>query len=408
MVVPVPMEPLKANGKKNVDGKTSVDNKEIVVILHGKRVNVTSWAKRHPGGRKVLHIYNGRDATEAFEAMHTDQARKLLSGMSKKSEEHDPKVHGDALGPSPQMAKEFAELKELLTAKGFFKTNWFDEILKAALVFLPQILGIYMMHTTAWSYTGAFLFAMGVQQAGWVAHDYSHHSVFKSPVVNDAFARFFGFVQGYELQWWKARHNTHHVVTNEVGNDPDIKTAPLFVYFRKKLNAIQKYQHIYFVPMLTMLDVYWRVESLMFITSRLPKMLPHLGLLLLNYVYCYFVFSPVGWGPAILYTLVKGFTTAVVVFSTHYAEERVPKGHHYGLAEQSARASRNVKGGLLIDYFTGFISRQVEHHMFPTMPRCNLPATEPYVKAFLAKHGVPFNEDSLWGCVKRNIDALRP
>ena len=85
---------------------------------------------------------------------------------------------------------------------------------------------------------------------------------------NNAVGYALGMWQGYSVGWWRARHNTHHLVTNEDGNDPDIKTAPLLVYVRNNpaiaatLNAVQRWQQYYYVPLMTILDAYWRFESL--------------------------------------------------------------------------------------------------------------------------------------------------
>ena len=85
---------------------------------------------------------------------------------------------------------------------------------------------------------------------------------------NNAVGYALGMWQGYSVGWWRARHNTHHLVTNEDGNDPDIKTAPLLVYVRNNpaiaatLNAVQRWQQYYYVPLMSILDAYWRFESL--------------------------------------------------------------------------------------------------------------------------------------------------
>jgi len=271
--------------------------------------------------------------------------------------------------PYFSLLQQFDDLYDTLQRKGFFKPSVYHEAVNWAYVLVPQIMGIYLMHHTSFTYWGTFLFSFGTQQAGWVGHDYSHHGVFNSPYVNDMFGRFAGWLQGYELQWWKARHNTHHMVTNEVGHDPDIKTSPLFTYCVEQwpeLNHIQRYQHLYFVPALALLHFYWMYESLLYCATRLPRYSPHLLLLLAYYPVIYWVFEPVGILPFLVFGFLKGFMTGVCVFSTHYAEERTDASqfvHQMSFGEQSARGSRNIKGGWWVDRFSGNISRQVQHHM---------------------------------------------
>eukprot|EP00753_Platysulcus_tardus_P016775 PLAT6031.1.p2 GENE.PLAT6031.1~~PLAT6031.1.p2 ORF type:complete len:460 (+),score=195.15 PLAT6031.1:67-1380(+) len=399
------------------------------VILYGKSVDVGSFASRHPGGRKVLHIFHNRDATEQFEAFHSTKATKMMQAFLKKSPEVDEKIAAAAASAGGRLSeaeqkrnaairKDFRELRETLKAEGLFKTSWVDEVAKALYVLVPMAVGTYMMHSDGGcKIVGALLYALGMQQAGWLGHDYSHHSVFdESPVLNDTIGRFWAWLQGYELQWWKARHNTHHVTTNEVDNDPDVQTAPLLTYVnrwterlgaRPTLNALQKQQHLYFVPLLALLHIYWRAESIMYLAVRPRRYADRLAIMALHYVCLFFVFRGVGWAPFWVAMLSKGVFTGVTVFATHYGEERLPADHSLTLAEQTVRTSRNIAGGTLVDLFTGNISRQVEHHLFPMLPRCNLPKATPLVAAFCKRHDLPFNSDSLWQCVKLNMDMLR-
>lgn len=57
------------------------------VILYKKRVDVTKWSRYHPGGTKVLRIFENRDATMQFEAAHSQEAKKKLKVMLDNSEE---------------------------------------------------------------------------------------------------------------------------------------------------------------------------------------------------------------------------------------------------------------------------------------------------------------------------------
>ena len=41
---------------------------------------------------------------------------------------------------------------------------------------------------------------------------------------------------------------------------------------------------------------------------------------------------------------------------------------------------------------TGGLNQQIEHHLFPTVNHCHLPALRPLVAAAAARHGVPYRE----------------
>lgn len=50
-----------------------------VVTIHGQALDLTQWARAHPGGVRVLQKFHQRDATRAFMAVgHSDEARALL------------------------------------------------------------------------------------------------------------------------------------------------------------------------------------------------------------------------------------------------------------------------------------------------------------------------------------------
>ena len=46
--------------------------------------------------------------------------------------------------------------------------------------------------------------------------------------------------------------------------------------------------------------------------------------------------------------------------------------------------SRNVRGGWLTDFALGGLNYQIEHHLFPSMPRPNLRRSQAMIEAFCA------------------------
>jgi fatty acid desaturase len=57
--------------------------------------------------------------------------------------------------------------------------------------------------------------------------------------------------------------------------------------------------------------------------------------------------------------------------------------------------SRNVRGGWLTDVALGGLNYQIEHHLFPYMPRPSLRHAQDIVRTFCAQRGVPYCETSL-------------
>jgi acyl-lipid Delta6-acetylenase / acyl-lipid (9-3)-desaturase len=80
------------------------------------------------------------------------------------------------------------------------------------------VAGILVHGNDTWMacHAASFLIALSWQQSGWLAHDFLHHQVFKNRRMNDIFGYIFGCVlQGFSVDWWKNKHNTHHAVPNE-------------------------------------------------------------------------------------------------------------------------------------------------------------------------------------------------
>ena len=57
--------------------------------------------------------------------------------------------------------------------------------------------------------------------------------------------------------------------------------------------------------------------------------------------------------------------------------------------------SRNVSGGRLTETMLGGLNYQIEHHLFPAMPRPALRRCRPLVRAFCAQAGLLYCEKGL-------------
>jgi len=247
----------------------------VEVYLFGKVVDVTKFQKVHPGGTKALKIFRNRDATEQFIMYHSPKAHKQMQLMARGA----PDAPREAMQVSEGVVgRDFEAMRQQFEQLGFYKPDYKDEALKLFVTLAPGIWGARLLHS-GFPCLGAFLIGFSFYMCGWTAHDYLHHGVLKGSqtqlvLYNNAIGFLLGCWQGFTPGWWRARHNTHHLVTNEKGNDPDIKTAPVLTFVRgspmlaKKLNAVQQWQEYYYVPLMSLLDFYWRLESIQYLTVR--------------------------------------------------------------------------------------------------------------------------------------------
>ena len=91
---------------------------------------------------------------------------------------------------------------------------------------LLSVVGLYGAGTAlAWSQpiVATVLLGLGMQQAGWLAHDYVHGRGAWCTGM-----RWFGsLTNGHSASWWSQKHSLHHTFTNEEMHDNDIMMEPL-------------------------------------------------------------------------------------------------------------------------------------------------------------------------------------
>jgi fatty acid desaturase len=68
--------------------------------------------------------------------------------------------------------------------------------------------------------------------------------------------------------------------------------------------------------------------------------------------------------------------------------------------------SRNVRGGWLTDLALGGLNYQIEHHLFPSMPRPALRRSQPLIMEFCREQGLPYCEASLVGSYAQALRHL--
>jgi fatty acid desaturase len=77
-----------------------------------------------------------------------------------------------------------------------------------------------------------------------------------------------------------------------------------------------------------------------------------------------------------------------------------------GFVRRQIAASRNVTGGHFIAFIFGGLNYQIEHHLFPAMPRANLARARGIVRAFCAERDIAYAEDGLIGSYRQALRYL--
>jgi linoleoyl-CoA desaturase len=100
--------------------------------------------------------------------------------------------------------------------------------------------------------------------------------------------------------------------------------------------------------------------------------------------------------------LLRNLWTFVVIFCGHFTADaitftpaQVKDETRAGWYQRQIRGSSNIAGGFLMNFMTGNLSHQIEHHLFPDLPARRYADMAVEVKALCAKYGVPYNTGSL-------------
>jgi fatty acid desaturase len=68
--------------------------------------------------------------------------------------------------------------------------------------------------------------------------------------------------------------------------------------------------------------------------------------------------------------------------------------------------SRNIRGGPLVDAALGGLNYQIEHHLFPSMPRPNLRHAQPIIAQFCQQHGLAYAQTGLLNSYAQTLRHL--
>jgi fatty acid desaturase len=92
---------------------------------------------------------------------------------------------------------------------------------------------------------------------------------------------------------------------------------------------------------------------------------------------------------------VFGFYMGASFAPNHKGMPIYPKSARADFVTRQVTASRNIRGGIMMDLLMGGLNRQTEHHLFPDMPRPGLRKAAPMVRDYCRAHNIPYTETGL-------------
>lgn len=264
--------------------------------------------------------------------------------------------------------------------------------------------------------------ALGIlfTQVAFLSHEAAHKQILSSGPANDRLARLLGNgVVGMSYSWWTNKHTRHHANPNRVDKDPDIEVDTISFLDVDAAQArgirrwITRRQGWLFFPLLTLEGLNLHALAFRHLFSRGPVKgrWTELGLLAVRFsifVVPVFVFLPLGMAFAFL-------GVQLAVFGVYMGASFAP--NHKGMPiiapdakldffSKQVRTSRNVGGGWWATWLMGGLNYQIEHHLFPNMPRPHLAQAREIVREQCQTLDVPYTETTILRSYGIVIDYL--
>jgi fatty acid desaturase len=312
--------------------------------------------------------------------------------------------------PTTRRGSDFAELSRGIKRAGLLRRRYGYYAVRIAVNVALLVVGAVafaLLGDSWWQLLTAVFFAVVFTQFGFMGHDAGHRQIFESRRANDLLGYAHGAITGISYQWWVGKHNRHHANPNHEDADPDID-IPALAFSRQQaldkrglLRWVARYQAFLFIPLLLTEAVMLRIASVHAVLRRevTPIGLEAVivGSNIVGYLAAVFVvLSP---AKAMLFIVVQqGLMGVYLGFSfapNHKGMPVLAKEVKLDYLRKQVLTSRNITGGRWVDFLLGGLNYQIEHHLFPSMPRPNLRRAQALVHDFCTRRGISYTQCSL-------------
>ena len=227
--------------------------------------------------------------------------------------------------------------------------------------------------------------------------------------------------RGYEWDWacpsqdWIHAHNyIHHTFTNVVGKDRDVGYGLLRLSEEQPWHAGYLLQPFYAIGLMLAFEMGVAVHDLElnrvlrrertlreFVQKARPVLRKALPQIFKDYVA-----FPALAGPAAPLVFMGNLSANVarnvwafaIIFCGHfpdeaqmYCENEIEGETRGAWYVRQLLGSANITGSRWLHLFSGHLSHQIEHHLFPDMPAPRYPEIAAEVEAICRKYGLPYN-----------------
>ncbi|HEY9244160.1 MAG TPA: acyl-CoA desaturase [Streptosporangiaceae bacterium] len=339
----------------------------------------------------------------------------------------------DREAPVTGRGSDYAQLSRSVRAAGLLRRRpWYYSV-KIAVNLLLLAAGwaaFFLVGRSWWQLLVAVFLAVMFTQTGFIGHDAGHRQISGSKRADDLIGRIHGnLLIGLSYGWWKAKHNRHHAHPNQLRRDPDIGGRAIAFTRHQALarhgigSWLTGHQAWLFFPMLLLEGWHLHVAGVRALVggrgSRTGKLVD--GALLVAHFIGYLgaVFLVLPPVQAVAFVLVQqglfGVYLGCSFAPNHKGMPVLGEDETTDFLRRQVMTSRNIRGGWLTDFALGGLNYQIEHHLFPSMPRSSLRLAQEPVRTFCQQHGIAYHETGFFASyaqVLRHLHsvggALRP
>jgi fatty acid desaturase len=257
-----------------------------------------------------------------------------------------------------------------------------------------------------WSALVVLALGFGFAQVAMIGHDSGHHAVFRRARPNWTLGQLaFSLTLGLSFWYWRNRHNQHHTETNDEADDPDLAGGGLFTLSEREAAtrtgwrrvAVRHQAYLFWPAVVLALSVFIRAEGWGYALTRLRgrRRLVEVALLLAHLALWATPVLALGWGWLAVFLggqIVAGAYLSMIIAPNHKGMPIWAVGEKLTFLERQVVSTRNITPSAVNDFLYGGLNYQIEHHLFPTIPRANLGRAREIVRPFCEAQGLPYEE----------------
>ncbi len=327
-----------------------------------------------------------------------------------------PPAQGDR-----QHASAYAELRQVVREHGLLdrQLGYYAFKILSTLALLALSLTVLAVVDTLWiQLVNAAFLGLVFAQIGFIGHDSGHRQIFSSVRNNELISLVICFMLAFERSWWLDKHNRHHNNPNNVALDPDAD-FPVLAFTKEQalkkkgfFRFIVSYQAFLFYPMLLLEGLGLRLAGVQYAIANKIKYPVAEPLLMVGHFVVYFALLVFFLSPlhAALFFVVHQAVFGLIVGSAfapnHKGMLMVGEDEELDFFPRQVLTARNVKAHPFTDFWYGGLNYQIEHHLFPDMPRNNLKKAQKITKAFCKEASIPYHETGIVQSQKEILQFL--